>query len=221
MVGSVGPSTRGRWGVVVAAAILGGCSDPGSPGQDAGPDAPGASGVALQWQASTPVPGPASPVLELGEVHLTASSLRVVGDAAPGDPRTTRGELTLEWGDRPPPPSVFEVAPAGRYGLVEVGVGGDHEAYEVHGRVEVGGVWSRFEIHDEVALGITIPTDFVVGPGQLTTQLIAIDLAAVAAAVDFAQVPVDGEGVRAVTSTDPQIGAVRRAWAGAFTAVAP
>lgn len=206
---------------MVAAAILGGCSDPGSPGQDAGADAPGASGVALQWRASTPVPGPASALLELTEVHLTASSLRVVGDAAPGDPRTTQGELTLEWGDRAPPPSLFEVAPAGRYGLIEIGVGGDHEAYEVHGRVEVGGVWSRFEIHDEVALGITVATDFVVGPGPQTTQLIEVDLAAVAAAVDFAQVPLDAEGVRALTPSDPQIDAVRRAWVSAFRARAP
>lgn len=201
--------------------MLGGCSDPSSPGQDAGPDAPVASGVALQWRASTPVPGPASAVLELGEVHLTASSLRLVGDAAPGDPRTTRGDFTLEWGDAPPPPSVFEVAPAGRYGLIEIGVGGDHEAYELHGRVEVGGVWSRFEIHDEVALGIAVPADFAVGPGPQTVQVIEIDLAAVAAAVDFARVPFDGEGVRAMPPGDPQIAAVRQAWALAFTAVAP
>lgn len=204
------------------AVVTAACSGPPSGGVDGG-DGPSASGLELRWAAAPAVPGPTSAEARIDELHLSFSSLRVVGDAAPADPRTTRGRLTLEWNDRPPEPTLFADAPAGRYGQLELGVSGGHEALELHGAVLIDGTWWRLEIEDESALPVTIPIALEVAPGAPVTDTITLDAGGLIGAVDWRLVPPDLAGVRRVTSGDPAIAAVRAAVTAGLSAasVAP
>lgn len=199
---------------LVAAILAGGC-----PGGDVDePDAAGGpAGLAIDWRTAAPVPGPVASGLRLSELHLKLSSVRAIGDAAPGDPRTSSGALELEWNERAPPPLVYDQAPAGLYSQIELGVGGGPEAYELHGEVDLGGTWTPFEIEDEAALAITVPTALTLAAGQRATLAVTLDVAAVLAPIDWSQVP-SNLGTLSLTRSDPQIGAVRAALVAAFAA---
>ena len=100
--------------VVFAGLLVAACGDDTSmPGIDAGTG----SGLVVAWSTR-----PATWPIDLGngltlEVATFAlDRLRVVGDAAPGDPRTTASATELRWDDVTKPPEVsFPNAPGGVY----------------------------------------------------------------------------------------------------------
>lgn len=192
-------------------------------GDDDGPDAtPGDTGLAVTWATASAVPGPADTTHRVDELTLRFSSVRAIGDAAPGDPRASTGALELAWNDdgAPPAPLVFDHAPAGLYSRLELGVGGADEAFELHGSVLLGATWTPFELEDEAPLAISVPTSAVVAPGVRATIAVTLDVAAVLAPIDFTRLPSEA-GVLVLHREDPQIDAVRAALATALSASSP
>ena len=211
-----------------------GGSDPGQDGGGAGPDAPvGSAGLVLEFRGVPALPaslgGDYDPELE--EVRLDLEDVRAVGDAAPGDERTSRDELRLEWqggdsggeggggeGANDPVVVTFEQAPPGLYSNVFA----DLVAYQLEGSVVVegdGGGDRDFEIEDSPSTGIAISIPL----GGVTleageTRRVIIEVSCAAAVVDtpWDQVEED-EGELVVDGGSPEIDAVRGAMAGAFT----
>src|SRR5688572_25830696 len=73
---------------------------PGDDGGGPGPDAPvGSAGLVIEFRGVPALPaslgGDFDP--ELQDVRLDLEDVRAVGDAAPGDERTSRDQLRLEW----------------------------------------------------------------------------------------------------------------------------
>ena len=204
--------------------------DPGEDGGSSGPDAPpGAAGLVLEFRGvpaltasfAEDFPG------ELREVRLDLEDVRTVGDAAPGDERTSRDELRLEWwgmGDddegedapnNQPVVVTFSEAPPGLYSNVFA----ELKDYRLSGQVEVAPDDDHdFEIEDSPSLAISIPLGGVtLEAGE--TRRVSIDVSCLAAVTEIRwdEVTPDGEGDLHVTSSSSQIGSIRESMQDAFT----
>lgn len=203
-------------------------SDPGQDGGGSGPDAPpGSAGLVLEFRGlpalDADLDGEFSLVLE--DVRLDLENVRAVGDAAPGDSRTTRDELRLEWwgagGDDGEDPNnepvivTFDQAPPGLYSNVFA----ELERYEMQGTVEVEEDNERdFEIQDTPSsLAISIPLGGVtLEAGETRRVVIEVACGAAVLGVPWDELtPEDGDYV--VDSGSQHIGAVQDAMADAFT----
>ncbi len=225
----------------LAALLAAGCSvssgsradaggpDPGEDGGDSRPDAAGGSaGLVLELRGvpalSASLGGDFNPVLE--EVRIDLENLRAVGDAAPGDSRTSRDELRLEWwgasdddgGDpahNEPVVVTFDQAPPGLYSNVFAEV----KSYRLRGEVELADDIEReFEITDEPSteLAISIPLGGVtLEAGETRRVVIEVSCAAAVLAVPWDQVG-EEEGNLVVDAQSPYIGAVHDAMLDAF-----
>src|SRR5688500_3658503 len=94
-------------------------------------DAPGPmdSGLVVKWSTSPAIPGDIVSGLVVHNARFSLDTLRVVGDAGPGDPRTTASVIDVRWrcasgGDPPcseteaPTDMTFDQAPPGLYSQV-------------------------------------------------------------------------------------------------------
>ncbi len=190
------------------------------PGDDdaPGPDAAGDQGLVIRWSTTPAVPGTA-PAATVSVLELELSSVRALGDAAPGDARTSAADIALAWSDgRTTAPLAFPAAPTGLYASIELGTGGDDEDLHVEGTVVVSGTTYTYRVDDETPLSVTLPVDAVVEPGARTEIGVELDLAAVLAAVPFDQIEPDGGELR-IEAGDPEMAAVRAALASAFRIV--
>jgi hypothetical protein len=214
-----------------------GGSDPGQDGGGPGPDAPvGSAGLVLEFRGIPALPAALGGVFdpELDQVRLELEDVRAVGDAAPGDERTSRDELRLEWrggdgegegegeggddGGNDPVVVTFDQAPPGLYSSVFA----ELVAYQLEGSVTVegdGGGDRDFEIEDSPSTGIAISIPL----GGVTleageTRRVTIEVSCAAAVLDtpWDQVEED-DGELVVDGGSPEIDAVRGAMAGAFT----
>jgi len=201
-------------------------SDPGQDGGGSGPDAPpGSAGLVLEFRGlpalDADLDGEFSLVLE--DVRLDLENVRAVGDAAPGDSRTTRDQLRLEWwgsddGDDPnnqPVIVTFDQAPPGLYSNVFA----ELEHYEMQGTAEVVEDNERdFEIQDTPSsLAISIPLGGVMlEAGETRRVVIEVNCGAAVLGVPWDEVD-EEDGDLVVDSGSPQVGAVRDAMADAFT----
>ncbi len=201
-------------------ALLAGCPAGGDDDDtDGGVDA---TRLTLTWSVVPSVPGPVVTGLTVQELHIAYSSVRLIGDAAPGDSRTSRDAIELEWdGDRRPPPIDFPEAPPGMYTRLEFGVGGASETFAIHGTVDIGGTPTQFEIEDEAPNPVTLePLDVDLPAGASKTLPLEIDLAPVLALVPFDQLPtINGE--LTLRRSDPRMTPVRAAMAASVKLVAP
>jgi hypothetical protein len=91
------------------------------------PDGPvgGDAGLTVRW-ASRPTTWPADvgSTIIVERVRFALDSLRVIGDAGPGDLRTTKDAFELRWEEsRDPPEDIkFESAPTGLYSQIALQV---------------------------------------------------------------------------------------------------
>lgn len=182
------------------------------------PDAAPPRGLRVAWTTSPPVPGAVSADLSVSLVQLELSSMRAVGDAAPGDGRTTASDVELRWDQESVADAVlFPDAPAGLYARLELGSGGDDEHYELRGQVTVGGEDFDFRIIDEAPLSISVDVDVAVTANAVAEIGVVFDAGAVLAAVPFEQVEPDDNELR-IEAGDPEIAAIRASLASAFRA---
>jgi hypothetical protein len=204
--------------------------DPGDDGGGSTPDAAvGSAGLVLELRGvpalSAELDGDFSPVLK--EVRIDLENVRAVGDAAPGDERTTRDELQLEWkgetdddggeeADNEPVVITFDQAPPGLYSNVFAEV----KSYRLRGEVEpVEETEREFEITDEPSteLAISIPLGGVtLEAGETRRVVIEVSCADAVLDVPWDQVPED-EGKLLVDSESAFIGAVHDAMQAAFS----
>jgi hypothetical protein len=204
--------------------------DPGDDGGGPGPDAEGgAAGLVLEFHGVPTLTAhldgdfPA----ELEEVRIDLVNVRAVGDAAPGDERTTRDQLRLEWwgadddGSEPaqndPVLVTFNEAPPGLYSNVYAEV----VDYRMRGQVqvEVGGEDRDFSIDDtpSSALAISIALGGVtLEAGE--TQHVSIDVSCATAVIETRWDEVtEQDGNLVVDSSSPQIDTVRENIQAAFS----
>jgi hypothetical protein len=179
---------------VFLAGMLLGC-DTGATVTPDTPDVPGDSGLLVEW-SSAPATWPSTTDgVTLERARFWLKSLRVVGDAGPGDPRTTASglEMGFAWSEAAQRPSSipFDEAPPGRYSQVALAFdasSGGRDAYELRGSVVVEGDTYDFRIEDENQLGFNVAIDEMLDPGEQATIRIRINFTHALDSIDWANV---------------------------------
>ncbi len=225
----------GRFAVGLLATLLalGGCLsappgvdiDAGHPGDgDASIDAdvpPGGAALVFKWLAK---PAPQAGVganMVIKEIRLPLRDVRAVGDAAPGDIRTSVATLDLRWDDgHAPQVLTFPLAPPGLYSRFEFRVQSvDGKGYELKGEVTVAGHEDtlKFDIHDNQMLPVSLPlSELELKVGEVENIEVSLNVAAVLAVIDWQSMQ-DDDGSYEIDEQSPQIGVIRAALASSFS----
>jgi hypothetical protein len=172
----------------LVAALVCAChsDDTSTPDGDVGGDA----GLTVRW-SSRPLAWPADlgSNVTLEDARFQLDSLRVIGDAGPGDPRTTKDAFVVRWqtAEDPPENIKFDNAPTGLYSQIALQIDGNvvEDSYELRGTVIVNNNLEDFVIEDSNPLPINLSIDKSVSAGATATIDIEIDLAHVLSTVDF------------------------------------
>jgi hypothetical protein len=179
---------------VFLAGMMLGC-DPGDTSTPADSDMPGPSGIRIDW-SSSPSSWPSTlDSVTLERARFAMNSLRVVGDAGPGDPRTTQTamELGFAWTDSEQRPTAitFDDAPTGLYSQVAIVFdGGSNDAYEIRGQVVVDTQTWEFRIEDANALTFNVAIDEMVMPGETALIPLRINFMHALDSVNWANVDI-------------------------------
>ena len=116
---------RGTIRCVVVAGVLLGChsDDTVVPPEDS---TSGASGLVVHWSsAPTTWPGDLGGGITIESARFKIDSVRVIGDAGPGDPRTTATQFEARWNqETAPADNVFDDAPPGLYSQISLSIDG-------------------------------------------------------------------------------------------------
>jgi hypothetical protein len=166
------------------------------PGTDSNTCASGSGGCGLvvPWVVLPGVPTTLSPGVTIESVQLKISSLRVIGDADPGDPRTTQASFTVAWDSMQTPPDIlFGAAPSGLYSFVAMSIDGAlvDDSYLITGHAVANGTTYPFTIHDRFALSVNLTTSTELDPGSNAKLPVQIDLGHCVGAVDWNLVHID------------------------------
>lgn len=196
----------------VIAGLLVGCGDDSStPGDAAG----AGGGLVVTWASDpdTPWPGDLGDGVTIERAMFAFDSLRLVGDAAPGDPRTSKRSFELVWENASAPADVgFPDAPGGVYSQLSILIDG-HVAgpsIEWRGRARVNSVDYAYRITDDSPFSLTLSIDKTLRPPDVTTLGLEIDFDNVLDAINFDMLDETG-GVLELDNADPQITVFRTA----------
>jgi hypothetical protein len=157
-------------------------------------------GLIIELVAKGGVPQMPASNIEITRVVLGMTTLRAIGDAAPGDLRTTRTDLDeMEWRDNLVPiPQLFPTAPPGVYSMVDLRIADSplsSVAISINGRAARGGNLIPFEIQNLTAdVGVAISINTVLTPRQYVTTTIELDVPALVQDIDWDAVPLTTEG---------------------------
>lgn len=192
----------------------------GCPADDhSGPDATTTSGLAVGWKTDpATVPGPVEDDYDLSAAVFHLRSLRVVGDAGAGDPRTTAPVVELGWAAEVSPKVVtFPDAPPGLYArmLWSIERGAEASAWELRGTVQIGAAREPYVIRDTEPLAVDFDFQIVAEPGVQTTIVVRAELDHILDAADFDLAPVV-DGVRTIGPGDAQLPRIRAEVVEAF-----
>jgi hypothetical protein len=186
---------------VFVAGLLLGCD----PGDTSTPDDgnAGASGLVVEW-SSAPSDWPSSvdASVTIKCARFALKSLRVIGDAGPGDPRTTASamEMRFAWDnncaklEQRPTNIVFEDAPTGLYSQVAILFDRDSSStdnegtYEIEGTVKLDGTVWDWKIEDTNALAFNIAIDEMVSPGETATVPLRINFTVALAGLNWSTI---------------------------------
>ncbi len=175
-------------------------------------------GLVVAFVPKDPLPADAGGSFDavVERVTIAFRDFRAIGDAAPGDSRTTVPELNLDFRkDRTPPDVRFPDAPPGLYS----GLDGRVVRLEVRGTVVVEGVTRQYELEDKTPLDVAIPLEGVsVEPGRETRVRVELESRILVQNLDWSGIEPDEEGKLEMESDDPQIAGVRDALLSAFGA---
>ena len=187
----------------------------GGSGSDAGS---GGTGLRVTWSSSPDIPGSAGNNVTVQGAVFRIDSLRVIGDAGPGDPRTSQTDFVVRWGsDEHPDPILFADAPTGLYSKVTVQADGHlvDYSYEIEGKVDVNGTTEDFMIHDRDALTANIDISTMLEPATEAQIPIRVRIDDALGVVDFSQLDYD-EGHLELDTFDAQMAAFRDKLAASF-----
>lgn len=209
--------------IALVASILAACgsSPPATPdGATMGSgDGGGTGGLFVHWWSDPELPGAVGNNATVTTATLWVNSLRVIGDADPGDDRTTHDAQKIWWDDHGGPP-VFEFpdAPSGLYSKIAVALNGliIEDSYEIDGMVDVAGMTKPFKIHDALPLNISLDISEALSPGSMVDVTIHIDFTSAIGVVDFSTLDED-DGKLDLDTLDSQMPAFRAAIQNSFT----
>lgn len=180
------------------------------------PDAPpGTSGLVVEW-SSAPADWPSDlgDGVTIDRARFALDSLRVVGDAGPGDPRTTASaiEMRFAWTDRSERPVdiTFDDAPPGLYSQVALAFDGHTQvdSYEIRGEAVVGGQQLEYRIEDSDPLAFNVGIDQMVNPGASAAVKLRINFVHALDSLDFATLDMK-DGKLELEQGDPQMATFR------------
>lgn len=155
--------------------------------------------------------------IQVDSITIATSTIRALGDSAPGDESTTREGVDLVWTDSEGPESFrFERAPAGRYSSVKIHVvkADADEALRVRGAVDVSGTMTPFEIESElIDLTASIAVDEMLAAGGAAEIRIVLTVATLVDAIDWSNATDDG-GTLLISDGNPELAKVEAALVG-------
>lgn len=135
-----------------------------------------------------------TPSVELRVVSLHMSTIRVLGDSAPGDMRTTRTDAEFIWQESlGAVPQLFKLAPPGVYSEVELDLGGER-AIHATGYAVRGGNLLPFEIQSNGELSVNIAVNTLLAGREFATTKIEVDVASFIEDIDWDAVPITTDG---------------------------
>lgn len=192
-------------------------SDPGTP--DA-PNGSGASGLHVTFATDPTIPpGAVENWLTLTDATFAFDNLRVIGDAGPGDPRTTASGFTVHWdASSAPAPIDFTDAPSGLYSKVSFQIDGHliTNSYHLKGQVNINGTWLPFNIEDSLALSLSLDINRTLAPGGTETIGLLVKFHDALTGIDFSALPTD-DGALQLETTNSQMAAFRDKLTQGFT----
>jgi hypothetical protein len=203
--------------VILVGLLVAGChgGDPDIP--DATPQD---SSLTVVWAPVPALPGDVDgSQLTVSAATVKLDRFQVIGDAGPGDPRTTRESLTLLWDEgHSAAPIVFDDAPPGLYSLISFELEGETDgstSYDIRGTVDVEGTTRPYHVSDEAELRVSLPCEAHVRETENTTITIRVRLDEPLKGVDFAALP-NVNGTLELDSASSQISQFRSALVGSF-----
>jgi hypothetical protein len=210
------------------ALLLASCSGPAEGGADAGGgDAQigvdgaggdgGGGGGGLTFVFVVPGMPDVTPIVSVDELRLGLRDVRAIGDAAPGDARTS----IADWGfdlktDQPSAALGFPAAPPGIYSSFEARLGGS-QRFEVRGTVRLASgsrVGFRIE-NDNLAGQISVSLEGLMLEAAPRTATIRVSLAFLGN-VDWNALAHDGDEIE-IGSESPAMAGIVSALPGAFS----
>jgi len=215
-----------RW-VTVLLVTLAGCPGP-APSTDGGADTdspPQNGSLHVTWNPRpAAIPGAATAEITVTDVEFNVQSLRVVGDASPGD-RTFVADLHLDWDDNEKPDSIaFANAPPGLYSRMEWLLAASNPiredspiyAFEIEGQVQIDDNTEQFHIRESAQLPIAFEVAADLRPPNDATVAVRVDVIHIVTAINYRVLPrVDGELLLA--PGDAQMPTVRQKVVEAFS----
>jgi hypothetical protein len=176
-------------------ALLVGCSHGHSIGADSNTcSATSGCGLYIPWSVHPDVPSTLVPGVSIDSATFQMYTLRVIGDNAPGDDRTTAQGLVVSWSQGvQPQPVPFASAPSGLYSqlTLQIDGGSTQDSYLITGQAMVGTTMYPFTIHDRFALSVSLDTRTQLDPGGYQALPVQVDLAHCVGAIDWTLVHID------------------------------
>ncbi len=211
----------GMVGMLVLATGCPGDPPPDVDGGDGDVDAAGdgdvpAGGLNFEFVADPSLPSEPDGAFQvvITGARYQLGDVRAIGDAAPGDDRTSRSSFEIQLDEGATVRLPFPMAPQGIYSFLLA----DVITYELDGTVVVdtgadGGIEQvQFQIQDQPPdLELSVDLAGLVVGSQPVTCVIEIDLRALTRAVDWAAQEIEDDGDIEIESDDVDIGAVRAA----------
>jgi hypothetical protein len=211
-----------RCGLLAGCLVACGGSDPAMP-DGALPDTGGSDGGAgmhVVWETTPAMwPGNVDGGLQLDSADFFFDNLRVIGDASPGDFRTTKALFQLHWDATHMPETIdFDDAPTGVYSKVSFQIDGHlvESSYHFKGHVSVSGTSFPFEVEDRNSLSLSLQCNRTLAPGGSVTLGVMINFADALKSVDWSSVHMDNGTIELETS-DSQMPAFRDKFSQAFS----
>ena len=199
-----------RCGLIAGSLIACHTANPAGPdGATADGDGSGATaGLHVAFESDpAPIPSLLDTGFTLETVVFKFDNLKVIGDAGPGDPRTTASNFIVKWDDQTtPPPIDFSSAPTGLYSKVSFQIDGHliDDSYIVRGHVTVSGTSYPFKVEDRSSLSASLDCNLMLEAGGNETIKVKIAFKDALESVNWANVHND-EGTLELDDTDPQI----------------
>jgi len=201
--------------VALLAAVFAAChgTDTAAPdGSGGGTDgSAGGAGLHVTWASSPSIPGAAGGDVNVDSMLFRIDSLRVIGDAGPGDPRTSQSSFELSWSQgQAPATNDFTDAPTGLYSKVTVQADGHlvDYSYEISGTVQLNGTGHEFVIHDLNSLTANVDISTMLDPGAGATVPILVRVDDALGVLDFSMLHED-DGKLELDTFDAQMPAFR------------
>jgi hypothetical protein len=146
-------------------------------------------GLAIEWATSpATIPGNATGDIAISSMKYRLANLRVIGDAGPGDTRTSIDTIELDWAaGTTPMPIAFADAPSGLYSKVILVADGNlvDYSYEIAGTAKLDDIPLPFAIHDRSPLAISLDTSATLEPNQTASLAITIRIDQALQSLDF------------------------------------